>query len=959
MRHLLSIEDLDRADDRAHLRPRRLVRRGRRPRDQEGPGAARPDRPEPLLRGLAPARARSFELAAKRLSADVVNFAASGLERREGRVAEGHGPDARRPQARRDRHPHARGRAPPRWSPAGRRAAIVNAGDGKHEHPTQALLDVTRCARASAALDGANIWIVGDVLHSRVARSNILAFQKMGAKVTVVRPADADPARDRGAGLRGPLHARRPRASADVVYALRMQNERMDQAWVPSLREYAALLPDQRPPAAARARCSCTPGPVNRGVELSGEVVDSPQAVITAQVEAGRRRPHGRPLRGARRHAPASRAAEPHAAREPAEALRHERRSSRAPAAPRRPARPRRPRARPARAASTRLHDVLVRDGEIAEIGAPGALEAPDGRRGRRRRRAATCFPAFVDPHVHLRTPGQEHKEDLETGTRAAAAGGFCAVVAMPNTDPVVDSRAAAALAARRRRARRAHPRRLHARDHPRPAAARSSPRWPSCATRARSASPTTASRSSAPGMLRKALQYQRLCGGVLALHEEDPSLSGARRDARGRRSARCSASRASRAISESTMVARDAALAGYEGGRVHMQHLSAPRVGRRPSRAPRPRGVQVTCEASPHHLCLTDEAVAALDTRMKMNPPLRTEADRQALIEGLRDGDDRLHRHRPRAARARREGGPVRAGADGHDRAGDRVRRAPHRARRARRSCRWRCVVERMTAGAALLDLPSPRIAPGAPANLVARRPRRASGGRRATATRAARRTAASPAARCAAGPAHRRRRRGRLPRARQLEVVGSEPAAHAAPQPADAARGAGRRRRPGGLPLRTIDASRDVAASVRPLVEGARILGLPVLATEQYPKGLRPHRRPRSGYLDDVERIEKTVFSAARADGFDLAGRDQVLVCGIEAHVCVVADRRSTCSTAASRSRSPPTRSARATRIDREVGLRAAATRAGATLTTVEAALLELLRARGHPRVQGRPEG
>ena len=131
------------------------------------------------------------------------------------------------------------------------------------------------------------------------------------------------------------------------------------------------------------------------------------------------------------------------------------------------PADPRRPRARPAqrpRRASRRL----VRGGEIAEIGAAGPLAAGPTAPRSSTAPAATCCPAFVDPHVHLRTPGQEHKEDLETGTRAAAAGGFCAVLAMPNTDPVIDTRAVAALAARRRRARRAHPGRLPAGDHAR-----------------------------------------------------------------------------------------------------------------------------------------------------------------------------------------------------------------------------------------------------------------------------------------------------------------------------------------------------------------------------------------------------------------------------------------------------------------------------------------------------------
>ncbi len=116
-------------------------------------------------------------------------------------------------------------------------------------------------------------------------------------------------------------------------------------------------------------------------------------------------------------------------------------------------------------------HDVLVRGGTIAELGAPGALEAPEGAEvldGEGRH----LFPGFVDPHVHLRVPGQEHKEDLDSGTRAAAAGGFVAVVAMPNTDPVVDDAHRAALAARGGAARGAHPRRLPRLDHPRARAA-------------------------------------------------------------------------------------------------------------------------------------------------------------------------------------------------------------------------------------------------------------------------------------------------------------------------------------------------------------------------------------------------------------------------------------------------------------------------------------------------------
>jgi aspartate carbamoyltransferase catalytic subunit len=164
-------------------------------------------------------------------------------------------------------------------------ASVVNAGDGKHEHPTQALLDVYTLIRKLGALDGKSIWIVGDVLHSRVARSNILAFQRMGASVTLAGPPTLIPRgiEHLGCDVRYDLDDLR---DADVVYALRMQNERIDQPYLPSLREYAARFQVNGRRLHPR-QVLMHPGPVNRGIELSGEVVDSPQAVITAQVEGG------------------------------------------------------------------------------------------------------------------------------------------------------------------------------------------------------------------------------------------------------------------------------------------------------------------------------------------------------------------------------------------------------------------------------------------------------------------------------------------------------------------------------------------------------------------------------------------------------------------------------------------------------------------------------------------------
>jgi dihydroorotase len=137
--------------------------------------------------------------------------------------------------------------------------------------------------------------------------------------------------------------------------------------------------------------------------------------------------------------------------------------------------------------------------------------------------------------------------------------------------------------------------------------------------------------------VLRRALQYQRLTGGQIALHEEDPELSGEGVMHEGEVSAALGMEGIP-SVSESTMIARDCELAAYEGARIHVQHLSA-RESVAAIEAAKAAGVAVTCEATPHHLVLTDEEVRSLDARFKMNPPLRAEADRQALIDGVRSG--------------------------------------------------------------------------------------------------------------------------------------------------------------------------------------------------------------------------------------------------------------------------------------------------------------------------------
>jgi aspartate carbamoyltransferase catalytic subunit len=226
----------------------------------------------------------SFELAAKRLSADLVNIksAGSAVDKGESLKDTVHTLSAYDPAAIVIRSPHVgAAHLVARWSAA----AVINAGDGKHEHPTQALLDLYTLRRRLGSLEGLKVWIVGDVLHSRVARSNILAFGRMGCEVTVCGPPTLIP-RDvetLGCGVRWSLDGIE---KADVIYALRMQNERMSGSYVPSLREYAARYQiDGR--RLAPSQLLMHPGPVNRGVELSAEVIDSPQALIVQQVESG------------------------------------------------------------------------------------------------------------------------------------------------------------------------------------------------------------------------------------------------------------------------------------------------------------------------------------------------------------------------------------------------------------------------------------------------------------------------------------------------------------------------------------------------------------------------------------------------------------------------------------------------------------------------------------------------
>ncbi len=287
-----------------------------------------------------------------------------------------------------------------------------------------------------------------------------------------------------------------------------------------------------------------------------------------------------------------------------------------------------------ARAGIDGRHDIVVREGEIAEIAAAGSAPTDDAEVIEADGRAV--FPAFFDPHVHLRTPGREDKEDVETGSRAAAAGGFCGILAMANTEPPVDLASHVGALREQAREQAAIPTGFMA-TVTRGMNGRELSEMADLASAGAVGFSDDGLPIQSARVMRRALQYQRLVGLPIALHEEDAELSAGGSMHEGPVSAGLGVAGIP-SISESTMIARDCALAAYEEASIHVQHLSALESVAVVEQA-KAAGVQVTCEASPHHLTLTDEEVRSLDSRFKMNPPLRSEADRQALIEGIRAG--------------------------------------------------------------------------------------------------------------------------------------------------------------------------------------------------------------------------------------------------------------------------------------------------------------------------------
>ncbi len=277
--------------------------------------------------------------------------------------------------------------------------------------------------------------------------------------------------------------------------------------------------------------------------------------------------------------------------------------------------------------------DLLLVDGRVAEMGqdlaAPDEAEMLDVS-------GCVVAPGLIDVHVHLREPGFEHKETIASGARAAAAGGFTAVVAMPNTDPPIDNPAAVGFV------RAAGERAGFARVYPAGTitVGQAGERISEIGELV-GAGAVTVTDDGRPvvnsGLMRSALEYCQTFDLPVSVHAEDLHLSRGGSMNEGVVSTRLGLTGIPNAA-EDTMIARDLLLAELTGGRLHIQHVST-RRGVEMIRAAKERGVRVTAEATPHHLALTDVAVESYRTDAKMNPPLRGEADRDAVREGVRDG--------------------------------------------------------------------------------------------------------------------------------------------------------------------------------------------------------------------------------------------------------------------------------------------------------------------------------
>ncbi len=575
----------------------------------------------------------SFEQAAKRLSADTLSFSVSSSSVNKGEslrdtveTIEAMGVDAIVVRHRSAGVPHQVAR----WVSA----SVINAGDGWHEHPTQALLDCYTIREHLGGLDGRHVAIVGDVKHSRVARSDAWAFSTLGAEVTLVAPPTLLPPSTEGWPVRVSHDLDAVLPAVDAVYLLRMQQERMTEALIPSLREYTA-----------------TYGLTRRRVDLLDEkaIVMHPGPDEPGRRDRGGRR---RPAPLGRRRPGAQRGGRPHGGAVRPARLR--------PRPPRRPMKSLAIRGGTVvDATGERRADVLVEDGRIAAV--VPAAEAAD-LRADLDLDAGGCVvaPGLVDLHTHLRQPGREEAETVETGARAAALGGYTCVLAMPNTTPAIDSAGVAREVLDLGRGACCEVRTSAAITVGR-AGERLTPMAELAALGVRFF--TDDGDGVQDGrLMRRALEYARGLGVTLAQHCEDKVLA------------------AGGAMNEGAVVGppgRPRPAGRGRGGHGDAGHRPGPPHGR-PGPLPTPLdrpvggaggggqgrgpGGHVRGDAPPPDA--DRRALRRLRPGVQGQPPAAHGEGRRGAAGRAGGGDRRLHRHRPRPPRARGQGAALRPGA-------------------------------------------------------------------------------------------------------------------------------------------------------------------------------------------------------------------------------------------------------------------------------------------------------
>ena len=563
----------------------------------------------------------SFEAAAKRLSADVINFAAKGSSVSKGESLKDTALTLQAMGADAVVIRHSASGAPHRLASSGWiGASVVNAGDGTHEHPTQALLDAYTMRKHLGALESRRVLIVGDVLHSRVARSNVLLLSTLGADVTLVAPPTLLPVGVQSwpCEVSYDLDAELPKA--DAVMMLRVQRERMSAAFFPSAREYSRRygLDGRRLGLSPEHTIVMHPGPMNRGLEITADAADARPVGHRRAGRQRRARTDGCALPAARRSNPVI------TKTSPMFSTPNSSRSSDLPVYV----------VRGARLLGGEPTDLLIRDGRISEVGtgiSTTGVEVVDAD-------GLIALPGLVDLHTHLREPGREDAETVESGSRAAALGGFTAVHAMANTDPVADT--AGVVEQVWRLGREAG----YCDVQPVGAVTvgLAGERLAELGAMADSAARVRVFSDdgrcvSDAVLMRRALEYVKAFDGVIAQHAQEPRLTEDAQMNEGAVSARLGL-QGWPAVAEEAVIARDVLLAEHVGSRLHICHVSTS-GSVEIIRWAKSRGIAVTAEVTPHHLLLTDELAATYDPVYKVNPPLRTATDVEALRTALADG--------------------------------------------------------------------------------------------------------------------------------------------------------------------------------------------------------------------------------------------------------------------------------------------------------------------------------